>query len=473
MRKSHDSDSPKRQQKKYTIIPPSIRSTNSDAIVNLQDASLAASFDPTTRNSFILLLASQFILFLGVGAVIPIIPLYSEAIGLSGASNGVIISAPALSLLLCSRFSSRVADKARKPPMLLGMFCIALSDLGTGVANSFPSLFLARLGLGLGRGFSEAGERGMLADLANRAPDNWRGKGLALQQACIAVGVACGAPVGGLLVEKFGVRSGFFCVSAAAGICLAFYACLPETVTNTKDDMGKSSTKLENGDRSDWFQLLKTSATWRSLAFCHCGVSFGYACKITSIPIIAADCLPGGVAGAGLLLSAAGLTGLLGASLGGVMTDQFGSRFTASSAGVLSGVSFVLVPFGLSLNKTADSFFLPETVQNVLAKLGGLGPALFVLLVLVWSIGASAQGPALAALAQQEAPAGREATAIGLPRAFGDGTYIIAPFILGSISDAVGDSVVGVACGVAGIAICLGSIALLVPPLRLHDYGSR
>lgn len=79
-------------------------------------------------------------------------------------------------------------------------------------------------------------------------------------------------------------------------------------------------------------------------------------------------------------------------------------------------------------------------------------------------------GPALVALAQQQAPVGREATALGLPRAFGDGTYIIAPLLLGYVSDVMGNSIHGVACAVAGIAICLGSMALLfVPAIPISD----
>jgi len=49
---------------------------------------------PEVLQPFSLLLLSQFILFLGVGAVIPTIPLYGQSIGLSAASNGVVISAP-------------------------------------------------------------------------------------------------------------------------------------------------------------------------------------------------------------------------------------------------------------------------------------------------------------------------------------------------------------------------------------------
>ena len=70
---------------------------------------------------FALLLLSQFILFVGVGAVIPTIPLYGQSIGLSSAANGVVISAPAVALLLISRVAGEYSDKGRKKVMLGGM----------------------------------------------------------------------------------------------------------------------------------------------------------------------------------------------------------------------------------------------------------------------------------------------------------------------------------------------------------------
>jgi MFS family permease len=453
-------------QQKYTSKIRS--STQTDAISQLYRDTNISALDQTTRNSFILLLTSQFILFLGVGAVIPVIPIYCQSIGLSATSNGIVISAPALALLLCSRFSASFADTARKPAMIFGMAVICISDLGTGFANSLLTLVVARLGLGLGRGYAEAGERGLLADLAKKAPEDWRGRGLALQQACTAVGIACGASVGGILVEEYGVRSGFICVSVAAAICLGLYTLLPETVAEdcdtTVDGENTTPCKASKSESSEneagWIQLLTTSDTWRSLALCQCGTSFGYACKIAIIPVIAAKELPGGIAQAGLLLSAAGLAGIIGASLGGYVTDQLGSRFSACAAGLLSGLSFVLIPFALSLNHSTGFASLPGSTDL------GSGPASFVTLVILWSIGASAQGPALVALAQQQAPIGREATAIGLPRAFGDGTYIIAPLVLGFASDVGGDHIPGVACAVAGLAICLGSMALVQMPSK-------
>ena len=61
-------------------------------------------------------------------------------------------------------------------------------------------------------------------------------------------------------------------------------------------------------------------------------------------------------------------------------------------------------------------------------------PAAFAALVLLWSIGTAAQSPSLTASAQTLAPAGAEAEALALPRAAGDATFIVAPFLIGFIT---------------------------------------
>jgi len=490
---SKNDESPSNKKKKKNLIDryfntnSYVRSTTQTEAIGRKQSPTESeeaetNIPPEVLRPFSLLLLSQFILFIGVGAVIPTIPLYGQSIGLSGSSNGIVISAPAVALLLVSRVAGEYADIGRKGAMIGGMACIAVSDVGTALSNSLATLVLARLGLGLGRGFAEAGERGMLTDLANKTP-RLRGRALALQQACVALGIALGAPLGGMVVEEYGARSAFLCVSAAAVVALGMYSMLPETVVK---DMGQQedaesagpelfSDSATNNDEADWTKLLQTSSTWRSLAVAQSGTSFGFACKIAIIPILANTYL-GGATGAGLLLSAAGLAGLVGAPLGGFLTDKAGSRVAAAVAGAASGISLAFIPVGLSLKgmetTSMDVNGLPSLAeglpsssnfwQSILTGLGGPQATAFTLLVLLWSVGASAQGPALTALAQEKAPIGSEATALGLPRAVGDGTYIVAPLILGYFSDQMGDSVPGISCTIAGGAICLGSIALFL-----------
>ena len=399
-----------------------------------------------------LLLLSQFILFIGVGAVIPSIPLYGKEIGLSGAANGVVISAPAVASLLGAKRSGTFADQARKPAMLIGMAIITISDIGTALAGTLVTLTLARLGLGAGRIISESGERGMLADLAGQAPE-MRGRALAAQQAIIALGIAIGAPAGGYIVELYGPRASFLCVSAAAAVTFCTYLFLPETVgsniVDTKESRNGTAKKRDSGE---WTSLLKESK-WKGLALCQIGASCGFAAKIASIPILAADTLPGGAVGAGALLSAAGLSGLIGAPIGGWLTDQTSAKSTAILSGIISAVGLFLIPFALNSLTFGD-----ETVSLLGQTMSGQAAA-FSIVVLMWSIGAAAQGPALTALAQELAPAGAEATAMALPRAAGDGTYIVAPFLLGLVSD-MDISVPGTDCAAAGTVGLLGVLAL-------------
>jgi DHA1 family multidrug resistance protein-like MFS transporter len=433
-----------------------------------------------------LLLISQFFLFIGVGAVIPSIPLYGKEIGLSSATNGVVISAPAVALLLGAKWGGNFADVARKPAMIIGMAMIAVSDVGTALADGLVTLIFARLGLGLGRCISEAGERGMLADLAWRAPA-LRGRALAAQQAVVALGIAIGAPLGGLVVEQYGIRASFLCVSAAAIVALVVYLFLPETQASAmmeaqkkhEDDDGKtgmiaamflapaeavesSSNRGGSPLGGNWKDLLAMNQ-WRGLALCQSGASFGFAAKISSIPILAAATLPGGAAGAGALISACGLSGLVGAPIGGWLTDRTSAKATAILSGIISAGGLLLIPVALGLpldvgGKDFPFFFGVIMSTNALA---------FSAVVIAWSIGAAAQGPALTAYAQELAPAGAEATAMALPRAAGDGTYIVAPFLLGLVADSLLE-MPGAECAAAGTATLLGVLAFA---LLGSDYG--
>lgn len=339
------------------------------------------------------------------------------------------------------------------------MAVIAVSDVGTALSTTLPALIAARLGLGAGRCVSESGERGMLADLAGKVPA-LRGRALAAQQAIIALGIAIGAPAGGIVIEKYGPRASFLCVSGAAVIALLLYTLLPETVAS---DANPSSTKASTDDANavvaseagEWVTLL-SDRRWRGLALCQCGASCGYAAKIASIPILATAILPGGAAGTGALISVAGLSGLLGSAIGGFLTDQAGARFAATVSGLVSGAALCLIPLVLGTQVHLPNFDISIPFLNI--TLGGEA-AVFGTLVILWSLGATAQGPALTALAQQLAPPGAEATALALPRAAGDGTYIFAPFLLGAVADSPITGT-GFECAVAGGAILLGATVL-------------
>ena len=100
---------------------------------------------------FGILLGSQFVLFVGVGALLPALPLYAQSIGLSGSANGVVLSAPALAMLLLNLPAGKLVDSwGRKQMMMAWMFVIALSDFATGQCRTVAHGVGARLALAPG-----------------------------------------------------------------------------------------------------------------------------------------------------------------------------------------------------------------------------------------------------------------------------------------------------------------------------------
>jgi hypothetical protein len=127
----------------------------------------------------------------------------------------------------------------------------------------------------------------------------------------------------------------------------------------------------------------------------------------------------------------------------------------------VSATGLVLIPLVLNGNEYGYSgvdLFVPF----VGVSLNGSETS-FICAVLLWSVGAASQGPALTALAQELAPLGKEATALAFPRAAGDSTYIVAPFILGTIADKISMIAgLGLECAFAGIAGFLGTFAFVL-----------
>ena len=72
------------------------------------------------------LYGSQFVLFMGVGALLPALPLYAQSIGLSGSANGVVISAPALAMLLLNLPSGQLADKWGRKRMMIAVRAVCM-----------------------------------------------------------------------------------------------------------------------------------------------------------------------------------------------------------------------------------------------------------------------------------------------------------------------------------------------------------
>ena len=395
-----------------------------------------------------ILLASQFVLFIGVGALLPALPLYAQNIGLSGSANGIVLSAPALAMLLLNLPAGKLVDSwGRKQMMMAGMAVIALSDLATSQCRTVAALILARLALGAGRAAAENGDRAYLADLTDRFPTA-RGTMSGSQQAIQALGLVIGPLIGGRAVEAFGAPTVFLLISGAAFACTGGYSLLPDiNVAAEREEerialsMDMSVEEEEEMEReleaikaaSDWRVLLESDRQ-RVITAAAAANALGFVAKLTCIPWFATQALDATPAQVGELFSVTALLGMVSAPLSGIVADKIGLKAVVVA-------SLAMCAAGLVVAQDSSDF---HELQ---------------LCIGLWGMGTAAAGPAVNALAQESAPKGGEGEALTLPKTAGDLVFLIGPVFLGGFDDVLGsagaslDIVAGSAAAAAAYAL--------------------
>lgn len=170
------------------------------------------------------LLVAEFVVWLGFGGLLPILPLYFVEQGVDLAMLGVVIAAWPAARLVSEPFFGWLADRtARVPLMVIGL-------ITTGIFGALPlvltgplAFIVLRAGAGLGAAIYDPAARGYLTDAI---PAERRGEAFGLYGAAQMGGLLLGPAIGAFGAQAFGgvgfvfVFSGITAVIAAVGIAL-------------------------------------------------------------------------------------------------------------------------------------------------------------------------------------------------------------------------------------------------------------
>ncbi len=142
------------------------------------------------------LLAAEFILWTGFGALLPVMPLYFTQQGVDIAFLGVVIAAWPAARLFTEPLFGHIADRtARVPLMILGLV-IAGASVGGMVIWAAPVAFIAlRAASGLGTAIYDPAARGYLMEAA---PEGRQGEVFGLYNAAQMGGILLGPAIGGV-----------------------------------------------------------------------------------------------------------------------------------------------------------------------------------------------------------------------------------------------------------------------------------
>ena len=202
------------------------------------------------------LFAVVLIDLIGVGIVIPSLPVRSPHLGADHVDIALIIGTESACAGILAPCWGKLADRrGRKPVIMICLLGAALSSVMLGLACELWRIFLARGFAGVLAG-NFGGASAMMADIST--PEN-RAKGMGLIGAAFGLGMVLGPLLGGLLAGD----SGSFtlpCLVAGLMSVLAIAAAaifLPESVSPERQASNRAQQR--SPDRESTLAVLKSS----------------------------------------------------------------------------------------------------------------------------------------------------------------------------------------------------------------------
>ena len=158
-----------------------------------------------------------FVVMLGYGVIIPILPFYIEEMGAGGMELGLLTACYAVMRLIFGPVWGGVSDRVgRKPILLIGIFGYVITMIWFGLSTQLWMLFAARILSGI---LSSATAPTTMAYISDSTPEDERGGGMGMLGAAGGIGTVFGPVLGGFLTEE-SLSTPFFIAAGLAFLSL-------------------------------------------------------------------------------------------------------------------------------------------------------------------------------------------------------------------------------------------------------------
>ena len=160
------------------------------------------------KKVFPILALSTFSAMLGIGIIVPLLPLYAENMGATGIWIGVIFAGFSVSRAIFMPIIGRLSDSSgRKLFICIGLLIYAIMSLGYIWADNVSQLTLVRLIHGAASGMIIPIAQAYVGDIS---PEGEEGKWMGYFNAAFFSGIGFGPLMGGALTEHFSMSVAFF-----------------------------------------------------------------------------------------------------------------------------------------------------------------------------------------------------------------------------------------------------------------------
>jgi MFS family permease len=372
------------------------------------------------------LLLAEFIVWLGFGGLLPVLPLYFTDQGVDLRTLGIVVAAWPAARLVGEPIFGWLADRTERIPLMIVGLVLAGIFTILPLAITGPLAFIAlRAIVGLATAIYDPAARGYLTDAT---PPERRGEAFGLYGAAQMGGLLLGPAIGAIGADRLG-GIGFVFVFAGAA---AMFAAIP--IARLQREQGPRTRAAPPLDATE-FPPDSPSISRRAAA------------------AVAADRDQPVSPGTPSRLLNRGLTAALVINIGGNFAagtyDVIWSLFLQSLGAGLELIGLTFAMFGLPIlilspaagrlvDRRGSFGFI--VVGSVLPAITGFlytlleDPALAIPLILVEATGFALLLPALYAVVAANSPPGRSSTAQGLFGAAGTVGFIVASLVAGVLA---------------------------------------
>jgi len=224
------------------------------------------------KKDLFLLLACLFVVMIGFGITLPVLPFYVERLALEGGASrqsivlhvGLLTGVYALMQLIFAPPWGSWSDRiGRRPLILIGIAGFVIAQVLFGLATSLWLLYGARI---LGGILSAATLPVSAAYVADVTTEEERGRGMAWLGTAVSLGVVVGPALGGMLSRRdwhFNFRYGHF---LADSFSIPFFAAaflglltLFAAIRWLAEPLPSGAARAANQDtRTDWRKLVRS-----------------------------------------------------------------------------------------------------------------------------------------------------------------------------------------------------------------------
>jgi len=377
------------------------------------------------KRVFAVLFLAIFSAMLGIGIIIPLLPIYAETLGAKGLSIGIIFSAFSLSRSFFSPIAGKLSDRwGRKAFIVTGLFVYWIVSLGYVFSNSVADLVIIRIAQGFAASMIIPLAMAYIGDIS---PVNKEGGYIGFFTVSLFAGFGFGPMLGGFIMAGYGIRADFYAMSL---LCfLAFVVVLiylPEL---------KAHEKGRKGPQSSLKEILRSPISLGLLIF-RFTQAYGLGVLVTFLPLFGHNDLGMSSFEIGLVISAHILLNSLLLAPFGKLADRFNRKRL---------IFYGAFPFALSLAA------IPHTHD--------FSEVLFISLIM--GITGALSLPAASALAILEGKKHGMGSVMGLFNMTMSLGHALGPVSAGFIIDFLDLGASFYAGGVVGILGLLGCMLLL------------